>query len=106
MINIEFTGNSPIFYQIDRSYNQPGFTGAVQWNGYKKCFEVSDGTNWIRIDNNINFHSDIDMYKIAQWAMNKMAEEQKEKDLRSKYPALDQAYKDLELIKGLIADDI
>ena len=35
-----------------------------------------------------------------------MTEEAKEKELRSKYPTLDQAYKELEFLKAVIADDI
>lgn len=108
MIKLNFTGASPSFYQISSDYNLPGITGAVQWNGTQKCFEVSSGTDgcWARIDNNVNFHTDIDIYAMSQWVNRKMVEEEKEKELRSKYPMLDQAYKDLEFIKGLIADDI
>ena len=105
MININFTGYSPGFYQSDRSYNQPSITGAVQWNGNNKKFEVSNGSSWIPIDNTIVFHADIDIYKISQWVKGKMEAEEREKELRKKYPALDQAYKDLEFIKGMIAEE-
>lgn len=106
MINITFTGSPPIYYQQDNNWNQPSFTGAVQWNGQMKRLEVTNGEYWHPINNTINFHSNIDMHIVAQWVMKKMAEEEKEKELRSKYPMLDQAYKDLEFIKRLIADDI
>lgn len=42
------------------------------------------------------------MAVIASWVMEKMSEEEKTKKLRSKYPALDEAYNHLELIKALV----
>jgi hypothetical protein len=42
------------------------------------------------------------MSMVAQWAMKKMAEEEETKKLRSKYPALDEAYNHLEMIKALV----
>ena len=106
MIKVQFTGSNPNMYQIDRSYNQPGITGAVQWNGNTKCLEVSTGTTWQRIDNTVEFS----VNQVAQpdlWAMHNWIEEQKHeqakiKELRIKYPALDEAYNHMELIKALV----
>ena len=103
MIKIQSNGPSPGWYQIDQSYQLPNTTGAVQWNGTMKCFEVSCGGGWMRIDNNIQITNTYDMSIIAQWVTKKMAEEEETKKLRSKYPALDEAYNHLDMIKALVA---
>lgn len=102
MIKIQSYGSSPGWYQTDTSYNLPSITGAVQWNGTNKCFEVNNGSTWQRIDNTIQISNTYDMAVIASWVMEKMSEEEKTKKLRSKYPALDEAYNHLELIKALV----
>jgi len=104
MIKIQSYGQTPMWYQVDTSYNQPNITGAVQWNGTTKCFEVSNGGGWMRIDNTVQVsHSHAyDPNFIGAWVMKKMAEEEETKKLRSKYPALDEAYNHLELIKALV----
>ena len=102
MIKIQSYGSSPGWYQTDTSWNQPSITGVVQWNGNTKCFEVSNGASWQRIDNTIQISNSYDMSMIAQWVMNKMKEEEETKKLRSKYPALDEAYNHLDLIKALV----
>lgn len=103
MIKIQFTGNTPNMYQVDRSYNLPGITGAVQWNGTYKCFEVSNGAGWHRIDNTIDMTSSgPDIWAMHTWIEEKKKEEAELKALRSKYPALDEAYKHLEFVKELV----
>jgi hypothetical protein len=103
MIKIQSYGTTPAWYQIDTSYNQPSITGAVQWNGNTKCFEVSNGIGWLPIDNTVQVSHSYDMNMVAQWVMKKMTEEEETKKLRSKYPALDEAYNHLELIKTLVS---
>ena len=106
MINIHFTGSNPNMYQVDRSYNQPAATGAVQWNGQNKWFEVSTGSGWQRIDNTVelNVHQPAvpDIWAMHAWIEEQKIEQAKIKELRSKYPALDEAYKHMELIKALV----
>ena len=103
MIKVQFTGSPPNMYQIDRSYNLPGITGAVQWNGSSKCFEVSDGDRWIRIDNTVEFTTNSpDVWAMYAWIEEQKAEKVKEQELRSKYPTLDEAYKHYQFIKELV----
>jgi hypothetical protein len=105
MIKVQFTGNQPNMYQVDRSYNLPGITGAVQWNGVNKCFEVSVGSGWQRIDNTVEFqmsNSVPDVWEMYHWIEEKKREEREFQALRSKYPSLDEAYKHLEFIKELV----
>jgi len=105
MIKIQSYGSTPGWYQVDTSYNQPSITGAVQWNGATKCFEVSTGSTWQRIDNTVQIHNSTtyDINVIGAWVHKKMQEEEETKNLRSKYPALDEAYNHLEMIKVLVA---
>lgn len=102
MIKIQSYGPSPSWYQTDTSYNLPNVTGAVQWNGATKCFEVSNGSSWQRIDNTIQVSHSMDLHAIHKWVTAKMDEETKMKELRGKYPALDEAYNHLEMIKALV----
>lgn len=109
MIKVQFTGNSPNMYQVDRSYNQPSVTGAVQWNGDSKCLEVSTGSGWQRIDNTVEFSVGTppgpDLWHMYYWIEEQKKAQAEEKELRGKYPALDEAYNHLELIKTLVAAD-
>ena len=105
MIKIQFTGSQPNMWQVDRSYNLPSVTGAVQWNGASKCFEVSVGNAWQRIDNTVEFNvnnSGVDVWAMHQWIEEQKQEQAELKMLRSKYPALDEAYKHMEFIKELV----
>jgi len=104
MIKIQSYGSTPGWYQVDTSYNLPSFTGVVQWNGNAKCFEVSTGGGWQRIDNTVQINNSnaYDINVIGAWAHKKMQEEEEMKNLRSKYPALDEAYNHLDLIKALV----
>ena len=94
MIKVQFTGSSPNMYQVDRSYNQPAITGAVQWNGQNKWLEVSTGSGWQRIDNTVEFNvhqpAVPDVWAMYYWIEEQKKEQAKEKELRSKYPALDE----------------
>ena len=107
MIKVQFTGSSPNMWQTDRSYNLPSITGAVQWNGASKCFEVSTGASggWQRIDNTVEFQvnqTGPDVWAMWNWIEGKKKEEEELKTLRSKYPALDEAHKHYEFIKELV----
>jgi hypothetical protein len=102
MIKIQSYGSTPGWYQIDTSYNQPSITGAVQWNGATKCFEVSTGSTWQRIDNTVQISNTHDIAMITQWVTKKMQEEEEMKYLRTKYPALEEAYNHYNLIKALV----
>lgn len=104
MIRITHTGVIPAFYQTDRSYNLPSTTGAVQWNGTLKCFEVSIGNSWQRIDPIVELHSNLDVHAMHAWIEEQKRKQVEEKELRSQYPALDEAYNHLELIKALVKD--
>lgn len=78
----------PIIYQSDNTYTLPSFTGTVQWNGTLKRFQVSTGSSWIDIDNNVQYNVDSRLYDVIQWAENKMIEEKELKENAVNNPAL------------------
>ena len=104
MIKIHFNGTTYL-HQNDRSYNLPSITGAVQWNGGTKQFEVSTGGSWMPIDNVVDVNGAVpDVWEMHRWIESKKQEEIEMQKLRSKYPALDEAYNHLTLIKELVKD--
>jgi hypothetical protein len=105
MIKIYFNG-STYLHQNDRSYNLPSVTGAVQWNGGSKRFEVSTGGAWMPIDNMVEINGAVpDVWEMHRWIESKKQEDLKVKELRDKYPALDEAYNHMEMIKALVSTD-
>jgi hypothetical protein len=98
-------------YQVDRSYSLPSVTGQVRWNGSSKCFEVCDNNNgnysasggWMKIDNTVDMTvSGPDVWEMHRWIEEKKREEAELKELRNKYPTLDEAYKHYQFIKELV----
>ena len=90
MIRINHSGGVP-FFQNDTSYNLPSSTGAVQWNGNSKKFQVSSGGSgggWMDIENSITLNADHDYLMVMRWAREKMHEEQELERLAKENPTL------------------
>ena len=87
MIKTSFYGY-PLIYQNDNTYSLPNYTGAVQWNGNSKKFQVSSGSTWYDIDNQINFNVDSRLQPIVEWAEKKMREEKELEEKSKNNPAL------------------
>jgi len=104
MIKIQ-SSSPPVVFQTDYSWQLPSFTGDVQWNGQYKRFEVSDGKNWIPIDNTVHISTDSHVSEALTWAREKMREERELDKLAKEYPALDNARKQLEMIKVLVKSE-
>ena len=104
MIKIQ-SSSPPVVYQTDYSWQLPSFTGDVQWNGQYKRFEVSDGKNWIPIDNTVHVTTDTYVAETLKWAKEKMIEEKELDKLAKEYPALENARKQLDMIKVLVKSE-
>lgn len=76
MINIHALGAIPLVIPMSQTWNQPGITGAIQWNGTQKCLEVSTGSGWQKIDSTVSLETTQEVTGILQWAKDKMKEEQ------------------------------
>lgn len=110
---IKVTSNSPsIVWQSDNSYSLTTATGAVQWNGTYKRFEVSNGSNWTPIDNTVQLNPSTEMLEIMNWVKKKMKEEADEAELEvlaRKNPAINDLVNQInekkhqiEMVKSLI----
>jgi hypothetical protein len=78
----------PIIYQNDNTYSMPNYTGTVQWNGIVKKFQVSTGSGWHDIDNNVSYNVDQRILPIIDWAEKKMREEKELEEKAKNNPTL------------------
>lgn len=78
----------PIIYQNDNTYSMPNHTGTVQWNGNIKKFQVSTGSGWFDIDNNISYNVDQRILPVIDWAEKKMREERELEEKAKNNPTL------------------
>lgn len=101
MIKTSF--NQPLIYQIDNTYSLPSFTGTVQWNGNLRKFQVSSGSGWTDIDNNITFHVEKKLSDIIEWAEQKMNFDRKVQELSSRYPDIKDAKEKLDILIALVS---
>ena len=110
MINITST-NMPLVYQVN-TYSQPSHTGAIQWNGNMKRLEVSTGTGWIPLDNNVTLTTNPVMLEAFEWAQRKMQEEKELEGLAKTHPAINDLVNQIkekkdqiEMVKTLIKSE-
>jgi len=81
--------------------------GMMRYNGSNNCTEVYDGSNWLRLETNPvqDLSLSSEAADIMAWASKKMAEETKLKALAAKFPALQKAMDNLDLIKALVENE-
>ena len=79
-------------------------TGMLRING--TSLEVFTGSCWQYVSTNYaSIELDSNTQSVISWAMKKMAEEQKIADLCKKYPALEKAHNNYEMIKALVENE-
>jgi hypothetical protein len=90
--------------QIYLQPSQPGTaipTGQLRYNN--NMIEVYDGSSWRVASNSYtNISLDIGMIEAIDWARKKMKEEKELEELAKQYPILEDAMRDLEVIKVLV----
>ena len=89
--------------QIYMMASPPGnpAAGSLRYNG--NMIETYDGSTWRQVNQNYtNISLDIGMVEAIEWARNKMAEERELEELAKQYPILEDAMRDLEVIKVLV----
>lgn len=101
-ISISSSSSESLFYQHDNSYSLPSFTGAVQWNGTDKCFQVSSGAGWHKIDPAVFLTMSSKYEEVMTWATTKMEEEKRLNELAKLYPAVADARQHLANIINLV----
>lgn len=110
---IKVQSNTPLIWQHDNSYYLPTVTGAVQWNGVAKCFEVSNGSGWVEVSNTVTLNTDPRWEKVIHWAVKKMLEEEELTRLSAEHPTLatliaqkHDVEQQIDLIKTLIKEEV
>jgi hypothetical protein len=100
---ISVTGGSP-----SNPYISPGSAGAgmVRWNPNMNQLEVNDGNSWIAISMNYaTVELTPDTESLLEWARQKREQDEKIASMCEKYPALQKAKDNYDLILNLIKDE-
>ena len=103
---ISITTNNGFMYQMNNDYNRPQVTGAVQWNGNTKRFEVSCGTGWIPIDNTVQISYAHDVFSLLEWVKEKKAQEEKLLKYADQYPSIKDAKEKLDILMTLVKEEV
>lgn len=96
--NPEFYGNYTGFNQYD--YNSK--TGELRYNPQSNIFEVYNGMSWIQYYPSITYAPQI--LDAINWIENKKIEELKLLELCDKYPTLQKAKDNFDLVFALVKD--
>lgn len=89
-------------------YVSPGSNGAgmVRYNSNMQQFEINDGNSWLTIAGVNPF---IGLTPTAEsaidWAITKMAEEQRMSELAKKYPAVKDLQEKLDMVLALVKEE-
>ena len=89
--------------QIYLNSSPPGnpASGEIRYNNH--MIEVYDGNTWRQMNQNYtNISLDVGMVEAIEWARKKMLEEKELEELAKQYPILEDAMRDLEVIKVLV----
>ena len=100
---ISVSGGSP-----SNTYISPGSVGAgmLRYNSNSHCIEVNDGNSWQQLGMS---HATIELNPEAEdllnWVRSKKQEELRIKELCEKYPALQKAKDNYDLILNIVKDE-
>jgi hypothetical protein len=83
---------------------QNASAGMVRYNG--NTMEVYDGYSWVQLSEYHTIETSSSLNNVIDWASKKMAEEAELKELCKKFPALQKAMDNLEMIKALVASEM
>ncbi len=90
--------------QISVYSSPPGSpaSGQIRYNNH--IIEVFDGSTWRQVNQPYtNISLDPGAHEAIEWARKKMAEERELEELAKQYPILEDAMRDLEVIKVLVS---
>jgi len=77
--------------------------GMVRYNGSR--FEVYDGYSWLTWNQTSTISTSAELDNIVNWAKEKMLEEAKIKEMCKKFPALQKAKDNYDMIKALVENE-
>ena len=88
-------------YMMASPPGSPAASGQLRYNN--NMIEVFDGSSWRQVNQNYtNISLDVGMVEAIEWAKKKMQEEKELEKLAKEYPILEDAMRDLEVIKVLV----
>jgi hypothetical protein len=80
--------------------------GMIRWNGNTSNFEVYDGSTWMSMSSTVaTVGLNNDAVSAISWALKKMEEEQKLKQLMEKHPGLQDAHEKFEIMRILVTQE-
>jgi len=92
---------------ISINLNGPYHVGAIRWNGSTRNLEVMDqsgGWHSMHISATEPYPAAPDMVDLLNWVRQERDRKAKLKQLRDKYPTLDEALRHAEVIEALVED--
>lgn len=81
--------------------------GMMRYNGNSSSIEVYDGTSWLQLSGgSASIETSSSFNETINWAQAKMAEERKLEELCKRFPALQKAKENFDLIRTLVENEI
>ena len=80
--------------------------GNVRYNTTMQQLDVYDGSQWLVISNSATVGLSFEADSAVRWAIEKQKEELELKAKMDKYPALRDAYDQLEMVKALVHGEL
>jgi len=80
--------------------------GQVRYNPTMQQLEVYDGSQWLIVSNGATVGLSYEADSAIRWAIEKQKQEEELKAKMAKYPALKDAYEQLETVKALVYGEI
>jgi hypothetical protein len=97
---------SSLYFSMNADTDTSTPPGSVRYNPNRNVLEVWNGSAWMLMADTlttVGLSSEIE--NILGWARKKMTEEYKLQHLMSKYPALQNAHDQFQLVKHLVAEE-
>jgi len=95
-----------LYFSVNADPDTSSPPGSVRYNPNRNALEVWNGSMWMVIEDThttVNLSSEVE--GILKWARQKMTEESELEHLMSKYPALQHAHDQFQLVKHLVAKE-
>ena len=81
--------------------------GMMRYNGNSQSIEVYDGSNWIQLGmESSTIGTSLALDETVVWAQTKMAEEKRIKELCEKFPALQKAKDNFDIVYKLVNEQL
>ena len=94
------------YFSVDSGSDTSALPGDLRYNPNRNAVEVWNGSRWmVMADTHTTVDLSPEVEGILRWARKKMTEEAELKQLISKYPTLQNAHDQFQLVKHLVAEE-